>query len=46
MKAIYGEVTERLKVYAWKAYVLKGTQGSNPCLSAISFYRTSPRKEK
>ncbi len=30
-----GEVTEWLKVHAWKACVLqKGTQGSNPCLSA------------
>ena len=31
----YGEVLERFKRYAWKAYVLqKGTGGSNPFLSA------------
>ena len=31
-----GEVTEWLKVHAWKACVpLKGTEGSNPSLSAI-----------
>jgi hypothetical protein len=31
----YGEVTERLKVHAWKACVRKRTLGSNPSLSAI-----------
>ncbi len=30
-----GEMTERPKVYAWKAYVRhKRTEGSNPSLSA------------
>ncbi len=32
-----GEVTERPKVHDWKSCVLKGTEGSNPSLSAISF---------
>ncbi len=31
-----GEVTERPKVHDWKSCVLKGTEGSNPSLSAIS----------
>ena len=47
-----GEMTERPKVYAWKAYVpQKGTEGSNPSLSAYPFsdegqdlrYRLSPK---
>src|SRR5210317_1977959 len=29
-----GEVTERPKVHDWKSCVLKGTEGSNPSLSA------------
>ena len=32
-----GEVTERLKVLAWKACVVQATEGSNPSLSAINF---------
>ena len=36
-----GEVTERSKVHAWKACVpQKGTQGSNPCLSARKRIKT------
>jgi hypothetical protein len=30
-----GEMAEWLKAHAWKACVPQGTQGSNPCLSAI-----------
>ena len=30
-----GEVTERPKVHDWKSCVSKGTEGSNPSLSAI-----------
>ena len=33
----FGEVRERFKRRAWRACVPKGTQGSNPCLSAINF---------
>ena len=33
-------MTERLKVHAWKACVPdKGTEGSNPSLSARSFFK-------
>ena len=32
-----GEVTERPKVHDWKSCVLKGTEGSNPSLSASSY---------
>ena len=31
-----GEVTERPKVHDWKSCVLKGTEGSNPSLSATA----------
>jgi hypothetical protein len=31
---ITGAVTEWPKVYDWKSYVLKGTEGSNPSRSA------------
>ena len=34
---ICGEVTERPKVHDWKSCVLKGTEGSNPSLSANLF---------
>lgn len=30
-----GEVTEWPKVYDWKSYVSKGTEGSNPSLSSM-----------
>jgi hypothetical protein len=33
-KLIPGEMAERLKAHAWKACVPKGTEGSNPSLSA------------
>ena len=32
-----GEVAEWSNARAWKARVLKGTQGSNPCLSVVLF---------
>ena len=32
---ISGEMAERLKAHAWKACVPRGTEGSNPSLSAI-----------
>jgi hypothetical protein len=37
-----GEMAEWLKAHAWKACIPQGIQGSNPCLSAISFL--SPQK--
>ena len=33
-----GEMAEWLKVHAWKACVSKGTEGSNPSLSATLFH--------
>ena len=36
-----GEVTERPKVHDWKSCVLKGTEGSNPSLSANSCFGES-----
>jgi hypothetical protein len=33
-----GGMTERPKVYDWKSYVLKGTEGSNPSPSAAHNY--------
>ncbi len=32
-----GEMAEWLKAHAWKACIPQGIQGSNPCLSAITF---------
>ena len=38
----FGEVAERLKAHAWKACVpQKGTEGSNPSLSALSRVMTA-----
>jgi hypothetical protein len=45
---ISGEVTEWSKVHDWKSCVSKGTEGSNPSLSANTFARpfepSPPRK--
>ena len=37
----YGEVQEWLNWHAWNACVPQGTQGSNPCLSAIEKRRVN-----
>ena len=35
-----GEMAEWLKAHAWKACIPQGIQGSNPCLSAITSYKS------
>jgi hypothetical protein len=41
--SLLGEVTERPKVHDWKSCVLKGTEGSNPSLSATVDLRSHLR---
>ena len=40
-----GEMAEWLKAHAWKACIPQGIQGSNPCLSAISFKSKNARNQ-
>ncbi len=43
-RSAFGEVTERSKVHDWKSCVPKGTEGSNPSLSATSTLAYGPRR--